>query len=425
MPDRDSGVGGLSPDQLSRRAARAAAANRDLLDNSLDEGDLSVLLDLTPPPVAPPRLPPTMATPPTTSGSAPLAATLKAHITIPQYSGRPCGSTFQGEKGTQTEMYTARAWARRVSRVKTAANWTDQVAAQHAQLALIPNQPSGLWSANMYDEPYMDTWTDMMPQLIKEFSPFINASDKVDILRSFSQAPNEPSGPYLHRIQLQYKRFIEALEGEFSGPEWQNETAAEKAKRAKIIKTVTSFHLATFFLVGLHDGLLKDVTKANVHKLEDMLAVAKISEAAIEQGRKRHVIAGVPEPQHVHQPDEFDPEVDDEFVAFVRGQLNKSISRARGRGRGSSSAGRGRQSYSCYFCFIPGHLANECQRRQRERADGKWRDSVQDTAVSKAEFDARPPRQGRTRPAAQQNAVDTEEADTSVEAMYNEYYSKN
>ena len=42
----------------------------------------------------------------------------------------------------------------------------------------------------MYDEPYMDTWTDMMPQLIKEFSPFINASDKVDILRSFSQAPN-------------------------------------------------------------------------------------------------------------------------------------------------------------------------------------------------------------------------------------------
>jgi len=394
MPDRDSGVGGLSPDQLSRRAARAAAANRDLLDNSLDEGDLSVLLDLTPPPVAPPRLPPTMATPPSASGSAPLAATLKAHITIPQYSGRPCGSTFQGEKGTQTEMYTARAWARRVSRVKTAANWTDQVAAQHAQLALIPNQPSGLWSANMYDEPYMDTWTDMMPQLIKEFSPFINASDKVDI-------------------------------GEFSGPEWQNETAAEKAKRAKIIKTVTSFHLATFFLVGLHDGLLKDVTKANVHKLEDMLAVAKISEAAIEQGRKRHVIAGVPEPQHVHQPDEFDPEVDDEFVAFVRGQLNKSISRARGRGRGSSSAGRGRQSYSCYFCFIPGHLANECQRRQRERADGKWRDSVQDTAVSKAEFDARPPRQGRTRPAAQQNAVDTEEADTSVEAMYNEYYSKN
>jgi len=423
---RDSGIS-LSPDQLQVRLDRTQRA----LDSVLLEDDLSVLessisLSRSPSPTttSPPVLTSTM-----NSANA-IAASLKASISLPQYSGRPRGSTFQGEKGQQVELYTVRGWIRRVDTVMAATGWTDKVAAQHAQLALLPNQPAGDWYMNQYEESYMDAWSTLKVELAKEFSPFINASDKVDILRSFSQAPNEMAGPYLNRIQLQYKRLIEDIELEFAGAPFDTETPAEKQRRQLTIKVLTDFHLASFFALGLHDSLLRDVTKANAKSLEEMLRVAKLSEQAQLQSKKRHTIAEVStldDISEIHdleeEADNFDNMTDAECIAYVRRQGRGGRGgRGRGRGRGySNTAGRIKSQLSCFFCFIPGHLANECQRRARERAEGKWRDSVQDPTLTKAEFDKRPRRRSFGQAAATE--VGTVDADFSEESMYDEFYS--
>ena len=417
MP-RDSGIA-LSPADLRAHREQRRLNNPDLLDESLDESDLSDFFDAVP-------TPPT----PTMANAAAIAATLKAHISLPAYSGRPKSSTFQGEKGSQVELYTARGWARRVDTVTAATGWSDDIAAQHAQLALLPNQPAGDWYQNRYDEPFMASWKTMKEALVTEFSPFINASDKVDILRSFSQGPSELSGPYLNRIQLQYKRFIEDLEAEFTGDPWDSETQAQKTRRSEIIQVVTNFHLASFFALGLHDSLLRDVTKANVTNLEEMLKIAKLSEAAIQQARRRHVIAEVSADLQDDDTHEDPKDISDvDCIAYVRSQIRSTRGggRGRARGRGRGGARPGGTTLSCYFCFAPGHLANECQKRQKERSEGKWRDSTQDTPMSKADFDARPPRNqrgNRPSPAQPQAAVETAQIDSvSEEGMYKDFYS--
>ena len=324
-----------------------------------------------------------------------VADNIKGQIVVPRYSGHPEKTSFQGEKGLQTELFSASKWARRIDQIKGAAGWTDSTTAHHAKLALLPTQPTGVWLDVNAEEPFMGKWSTMRPMLIAEFAVYIDASEKVEILRSFRQLPSEAVGAYVNRIRLNYQRFLEDLEKEWD----PNETAVEAAVRKATVKKVTEYHLGSFFCLGLADSLLKDVTKSNKTSLEDMVTIAKQTERANLQAKKRHNISAVeesaaPAVATAVSPPAPTPAPQDEIIAFVRSQMNKNRNPGRGRGgqrsRGNRGRGRGNgRNLSCFYCFVSGdrgHYANECPVRDSDRRAGRYRNNINDPIMSQEEF---------------------------------------
>ena len=326
---------------------------------------------------------------------------------IPPYSGHPVNTQYTSEKGTVREVYTIRDWVRRVDTIKGANKWDDVKTARSAQLMLAPGTPAGTWFTNVGEEDYMASWDLLKPQLLLEFATFINASDKVDILRSFTQRPDELVPHYHNRIQVEYKKFTEDIEGEFSEAPYNTETASVKAYRLEIIRKVLEYHLASFFLVGLKDELLRDVTKGNGKTLEQMLTIARFSEQASRQDKARHTLASVAQDRVEPAQNGQDLGLNAEEIAFIRqmrngGGAKKNHSNGGGgyNGGGKSRSGGGTNgSIRCFFCLIPGHKANDCRRRAKERAEGKFCHTVNDAVVSEDEFNKlpRPGKNGSTR----------------------------
>jgi hypothetical protein len=243
----------------------------------------------------------------------------------------------------------------------------------------------------------MASWDDLKPQLLAEFATYVNASDKVDILRSFTQKPDELVPHYHNRIQVEYKKFTEDIEDEFTSPPYDKETAMMKTYRAEVIRKVLEYHLASFFLVGLKDELLRDVTKANAKTLDQMLQIARFSEQASMQGKARHTLAAVSQDRNEPEPTGPDLGLNAEEIAFIRQMGNGGGKKNYSNGGGSNGGGKPRNGggnggggIRCFFCLIPGHKADACRRRAKERAEGKYRHTVNDATVSQEEFNKLP-----------------------------------
>ena len=308
--------------------------------------------------------------------------TIKGQINIPRYSGHAQNTSYEGDKGLQTELFSIHSWIRRIETIKGAANWSDKVTAQHAKLALLPNQPAGIWLDVNAENAETEQWPTLKPLLIKEFSTYVDASEKVDILRSFKQKTIETVGAYANRVRFNYQKFLDGLESEWD----PNASAAEVTVRKEIVQKVTDYHLSSFVCMGLHDNILQDVTKADCDSLDAMITTAKNSERANNQSKKRHTISAVdtsfnnPAPMPTPAPA---PAYDDEVVAFVRAQMKRQG--GAGRGSGAQRNGKGKRP-TCFYCRKIGHYANECRSREADRKQGRFRNCITDSPMSKEDF---------------------------------------
>ena len=210
------------------------------------------------------------------------ASAFSSKVQVPPYSGYPVGQTFQGHQGQQTELYEVRDWCVRVQTIGKAASWDDTVLGGHAAFALIPQTPAYNWYRNHVEDQTIQQWPAFMSAIIKEFSAPVGAVEKVNILNSFKQQRNEQIGDYVNRIRLRYKTFRLGLEGTFTEAKWAAESAGQKATRAEVIQKCVDYHLGSFFLVGLREEILVDVTRQDCATLDEMIASAKRSEQFIQ-----------------------------------------------------------------------------------------------------------------------------------------------
>ena len=340
--------------------------------------------------------------------------TLKSHFKVPEYSGLPKGTTFQGATGVRTEMLTVQAFSNQVDTIMGAAKWDDKVTAQYVKLAFLPDSPIQDWAQNNHEASFMQSWATMRPELAKAFATYVSVSDRVQILRSFKQKSTELSYPYLQRITKEYNRFVENLESDMvnSGEDWAKDDI--KDTRQKIARFVTDFHLKHFFALGLKSTLLEEVTKAaDATTLEKMADIARKAEQAELQSAKRSTIG------EVSATPAEDPVITDAaIIAAIRRFAGKAASGPRGTRQGQGQSGQSGQSgktYTCHYCQAKGHLANVCRKRQRDRGNNIWRQKITDTPTSKAEWE-------RARAAANAH-VNTVELDD--EDLFASYFAKN
>lgn len=390
MPGRDSGIDLDSPTNVDLRRRRRIQRRRDHLNEALSSPLFlvpeEVAMDADGNPILQPAGGANAA-----AGAA--AANDRQHFRVPPYSGHVVGTTYTGTMGQVREVYSVKDWVKRVEIIAGANSWDQEKTARCAQLMLQPGTPAGVWYLNHGEDACMARWNLLKPELLREFATFINASDKVDILRSFSQKPSEMVHHYLNRIQVDYKRFHADLE--FDGPHFgAAETAVETAHRERVTKVILDFHMANFFCLGLRDEYLRDVTKSNARTLDAMVQTARFSEQAQLQGRGRHTISAVEvqSPNHSTPPEAGG--LSSEEIAFIRSMRAGAASGGggggnKGKGRGKGK-GKGDPNVTCFFCLITGHKANECRKRIAERAEGKFRKTINDAVLSKDEFDRLP-----------------------------------
>eukprot|EP00095_Tigriopus_kingsejongensis_P003240 snap_masked-scaffold2986_size10850-processed-gene-0.1 protein:Tk03240 transcript:snap_masked-scaffold2986_size10850-processed-gene-0.1-mRNA-1 annotation:"PREDICTED: uncharacterized protein K02A2.6-like" len=108
--------------------------------------------------------------------------------------------------------------------------------------------------------------------IIARFSPFLNASDKVDIMLQFRQRKDERVEEYLDRVQLDFNRLIDGVDLRFQQDTFVNDDTQMVAK-------CMEYFFGTFFLVGLSDICLPNVTKADdLATVGEFVAVAKRTE---------------------------------------------------------------------------------------------------------------------------------------------------
>lgn len=320
------------------------------------------------------------------AAAEPAVNLVKSQFQIPKYSGRVKGSVFQGETSQLTELYTIQEWCRRVNTVKSAAGWGDDKTADFAKLAIIQNEPAGIWLQvkQEADDPALNNWDNLSKEMIKEFRVWTSANDKVDILRSFVQKKGELSHQFLNRVRLGYQRFLEDLDDVIPIP--NGETEPQKARRLEIVRAVSEYHLKSFFCLGLHDDLLAEITKSNVTTLEAMANSARTTEQALLQQRKRHTIA------EVRQRDEPEGAVSAQDQAAIAAILRKfrpnngNNNNTGAKKKNNNSAKK--TGVKCYFCGIANHYANECNKRKADRAAGNYRAAIGDAPMTKAQFEA-------------------------------------
>jgi hypothetical protein len=218
----------------------------------------------------------------------------------------------------------------------------------------------------------------------------VDACEKVDIIKSFRQEKDERVGDFLNQIKIGYDRFILGLAASFLVAPSNSETPAEKTRREMAVGLATEYHLASFFLVGLQDHLLRDVTKSRSTLLEEMLQVAKRSEQAHAQTAKGHRIAAAAAPVPV-EPTLAEAVAAAVAAAFASrgggGGGGKGQGQGQSGGQGGKTKTRPLSEVTCYFCLTLGHYSNNCELCKKERAQGKWRPTIKDAIMSKEAFD--------------------------------------
>ena len=283
-PTRDSGF-----PQESRRRRSGGDDSFEEFGDAFEELDKVQNLSF----VFPPRAP-VMAT--STAGApapAPAAASTSSKSReVPPYSGHPVGKSFQSVDGLRTELFEVFDWTLQAETRGQANKWADDVLAKQAAMAFPPATPAYNWYK--LHQKDVQTWALMKPAIEREFMPPFDAADKVAVLKSFRQERGERVSDYSTRITLSYQRMTHNLESLFEvDPTYSAEDAQTKAYRRKVVAKVLDFHRASFFLVGLDEDLMAEVTRSGSEDMEVMLNIAKRAEQARNQAGRPHRISAV------------------------------------------------------------------------------------------------------------------------------------
>lgn len=147
-----------------------------------------------------------------------------------------------------------------------------------------------------------------------------------------------------------------------------------------------------FFLLGLRERLMEEVTLSGATTMEEMISVIQRVETSEQQkcDGHSHAIASA------SASTESSSSILENQIASIAKSLEQLQSSAPFQGQVATSSaprgrfkskGRNKADVKCYFCLKIGHYASECARRKAERAEGKYRPTIHDQPISKEAYD--------------------------------------
>ena len=315
---------------------------------------------------------------------------IQASSKIHPYSGRDVGTRFAGPAGPIVEVMTASVWLSQVERVAAAAAWEEDVKLAQAMLALAPLQPAATWlqlQEQLGTAP--TTWDDFKRRLKAEFTCSVDTAQRAEILKSFTQGKEEKVNEFFNRLSLGMEQLVSGL---VLTPLTAGQAPAQPLVN-KAVKEFKEYFLATFFLMGLREPMLTDVTKSGKSSLADMLAVAKRCENALIQQRHNQRAVSAVEPAGAAggqaQSAQSLQAMIEQTVKKVMG-MSKPGDVAAASATSTKNKNRPLEEVTCFYCLKKGHYATNCEDRKKDRDAGRWRPTIRDAPMSKEEWNALP-----------------------------------
>lgn len=298
---------------------------------------------------------------------------------IPPYSGVSIGDQYQGTSGVCQEMFTASAWCSHVETVSKAAGWTELVTINQAILNLVPGSPAGFWhQRQVIDKKDLTTWDKFRLAITQEFSVAVDTAKRWEIMKTFVQGKNEKTSAFLNRLAVGHN---EVMQGMTVTPPPRGTEQATVDLVTSRVKEVMDYHLGMFFLMGLREPMLSDVTKSGETSISKMLEVARRTENALAQAKKANVGA-------VSNPPDIQALIDKAVAQALKNkQPQAGEVAAVGGNSGKKNKARDVKDVKCFYCLTNGHYATNCAQRKTDREAGKWRPTVKDSPMTKEQYD--------------------------------------
>ena len=308
-------------------------------------------------------------------------------IDLDKYSGLPKGSKFATGGGERTEQYEVRDWCRRVETIGSSVNWSEEVTASHAALALIPGTPAENWLRLEQKEGRLGTWPQFKQRIIARFSPPVTATQRVAMIRAMKQERSERVEDFKNRLQIQFEVLEDGVKQHVSSKHGQLDDQAGKPK-LEAVNTAMEYVLQCLFLAGLQDRFVVDITKSGTKSLDEMVEVAKRTEEAATANTTR--IAAIGYDQETSQQEEQPltrTEMMQMIAAMSRG-AEGGQRRPESQAKQKKSSATSNSKICCYYCFGKGHTTRACKALTADRRAGIHRPTIKCQPMTRAEFNA-------------------------------------
>ena len=311
-------------------------------------------------------------------------------VELDKYTGLAKGAKYPTPPGERTEQFEVRDWCRRVETIAKSANWSQEVTASHAALALVPGSPAENWLRLKQKAGEAGTWLTFKADILDRFSPPVTATQRVAMIRSMRQEKTERVEDFKNRLQLQFECLQEGVDKSIQSI-WGT-LEDDDPKKEIVDKTSTAameYVLQCLFLAGLQDRFVVDITKSGATKLKDMVEVAKRSEVAACPSAGRIASITTEEKAAGATEEEQRPITRSEIKQMIAA-MGKTPERKEGKqNRKQKSAEKTRSTdVVCYYCFTKGHTTKACKALTADRRDGIHRATIRDQPMTRSEFAA-------------------------------------
>ena len=309
---------------------------------------------------------------------------LNSRVSLPDYSGLKIGSKYVGRDGKESsEIFDADDWIFLVETTFESAGYEEDKWVKTARVKLVPQTPAFMWSRIAGE---FKKWEHFREAFLDQFATKESAIEKVNLLKSFKQRGKEPVSQYLNRLTLNHTKFLKDMPKEFTG--WSTVDAVV-LERNKVISRVTGYYARAFFIAGLRDEILAQVTIEGTENFDEVVLAAQRTEMALQLKEKAAAISTV-------NSKDFKQAVQEEVQRQLRESSGTSgtVSATQAQGQGQSRAGKDKgekkfrdpATVTCFYCGQKAHYATACAQRQDDRDKGIYRPTVQCPKMTREQF---------------------------------------
>ena len=184
---------------------------------------------------------------------------------------------------------------------------------------------------------------------------------------------------YLNRMTMNHDKFLKDLPKEFST--WSTDKDAVRTRTA-IISKVTKYYSRAFFLAGLRDEVLAQVTIEGTEDFDEVVVHAQRTELALQLKEKSAQVSAV-------SSKAFKDAVQEEVSRQLK-EATGAVSAAQGQSKAPANKDKQRDisKVTCFYCGQKAHYASACARRQDDRDKGVWRPTAQCPRMTREQFNA-------------------------------------